>query len=1013
MAILVDNTPREDGRQSIKSQVSDIQEARNYLKGQNTILTSSAESYNRGQNTFDKNFKDFNDALETLTENIKKKSESTTKADKEEAKAIQRFLSSIGMSEDSMNKLSQQAKLISAKFKDMYENGNASGESLVDMIHALDDTTESLGAYAGIIEELNNSQTKFTKKVKDNIKELSDSFKIQQEKNRRARSDEKTEYMSKQKIAGQDVGKAVKEEIGKLGDNLGQLMNTLNINKIAEKVAVSAKQQLQGELQTNYNLNKNEFEKFKHDLYGQIDTSIYTTEEVNKAMETLNTTALGNTQTATKYFNDIIRGQKVLGLTSETQQQLLKLGNITGRNELAFYQGTVAKFLNSSLGLNKQQLNELVQMNANLATQAADLGIATEEFEKMNVTESGAMEKTATGFGSKFTQMESTLLANTNTTASLLGMDSGELSERLARGESLIDILKSGAGSSEAINVLRNGSVADQTRMFEFAKEAWGVDTNTWSVLRVIAQQTEELNDNLLTATEASAQDTEKVVEEATKKQTESLTILQKAVNSATNWINDKIPWTVEATLASILVGVTTIIGLLKIGGNISEISKSLLKDGDTKLNIAKSLFGANSALGGTKGISKWSWGNGTVSKVAKVGGAIGIASGLIGGVSDLISMQGSENSGFGSAMRGFFLGTGSKQKTSEENAQSFLGNAGKWGAIGAGVGTFIGGPLGTLIGGGLGAVAGGIASLVGINRDNKRLQEEQKSSLNEIKQNTATTAYNTSAGTIGAVYRYRGTDNYSSSIGAIGNISGGGYCGYIARGPIGAMEDAGKPITSYWRQKRTYKATDGKWYTDEHNGADFGASEGTPLYSNATGTVTMNFTEKSGANIVGVTDSSGYTHIYAHMREKSPLKVGTNINKGDFVGYVGKTGKVTGAHLHYTVLRPGEDARKNYWKLENTVDPGPFVSSSIFNGDASTVVSSANSSNINSSVVQDIIGRKSSLITLENIGSISGPVVNSITDLKQTIIDLSNRTEQNEKILNMLTNRTQESPIV
>lgn len=995
--INVDNTPKEDGRRSVKVQSSEIKQAQNDLDYQNSILQQSVNKYYSQSSEIEDNYSKLNASIKTLTDNIKK-------LNKDSQSDINGFLKIIGLSEKQLTSFSNEYDRTFQSFKKMTNEQNATGEQFVTTVKAMETMTDELGDLGGLIQKVNKNFKNLDDATKKRLQNEANELRSRRDEFRRSAETEIDKYMRNQKVANESVGKAIKEEIGKLGDNLSQLVNTLNINKIANQVAVSAKQQLQGELQTNYNISGKEFESFKKDLYGQIDTSIYSNEEVVAAMQTLNTTALGNTQTATKYFNDIIRGQKVLGISSEAQQQLLKLGNVTGRNELAFYQGTVVKFMNSSLGLNKQQLNELVQMNANLALQAADLGITSEEFNRANLVASAALERTEKGAGSRMTGAESFLLANTEASASLLGIDSGELSRRLNNGESFTDILRtSGAGAQQAMNAFRNGDTATITRMREYASNAWGADnSDIWSTLRVLSTQTDEFNKNYQTALQSTEQDLKKAWKEETDRQVESLNIIQREVNKIANFFDSKIPWTFAPLLTAIGVGVATIVNLMRVGGNIKEILAGLGKNGSVGL--------LGSSAGGK--ISGWLGASAGLGKLTN-GVALGAGGGLIGGVIDSFIMQGSTGKGWAlDALRGFGLGTGSLEKTNLQNAMSVGANSLKWGALGAGIGSIIPG-VGTVVGGAIGALGGVIAGIWGTTKENKKLQEEQNEKLNSIETNTSKTAYNTAKDNIGIVYRYRGTDNYSS-MGAIGSISGGSYSGHIANGPIGAMEDAGKPITSYWKQKRTYKDTKGVWHTDIHNGADFYVPEGTPLYSNATGTVTMNLTEKSGANIVGVTDAAGYTHLYAHMQSKSPLKVGTTINRGQFVGYSGKTGKVTGPHLHYTVLRPGEDARRNYWVLSNTVDPGPFVSSSIFNGDASSVISNANKASFTANgVATDILGKNSSIVKLESVGGISGPIVNSISDLKQTIIDLSNKTDRNEKILNMLTNKPIESPVV
>ncbi|MCK9198878.1 MAG: peptidoglycan DD-metalloendopeptidase family protein, partial [Bacilli bacterium] len=108
----------------------------------------------------------------------------------------------------------------------------------------------------------------------------------------------------------------------------------------------------------------------------------------------------------------------------------------------------------------------------------------------------------------------------------------------------------------------------------------------------------------------------------------------------------------------------------------------------------------------------------------------------------------------------------------------------------------------------------------------------------------------------------------------------------------------SGSSITSPYGKIRTIN---GK--TSPHTGIDYGVAGGTPIPSTVSGTVTQSISGNTGfGNHVRITDQFGTEHIYAHMRNKSPLKVGTKVHPGTIIGAVGTTGNSTGNHLHYQV---------------------------------------------------------------------------------------------------------------
>lgn len=85
------------------------------------------------------------------------------------------------------------------------------------------------------------------------------------------------------------------------------------------------------------------------------------------------------------------------------------------------------------------------------------------------------------------------------------------------------------------------------------------------------------------------------------------------------------------------------------------------------------------------------------------------------------------------------------------------------------------------------------------------------------------------------------------------------------------------------------------------HRGVDYGSPIGAPIYATADGKVTYSGMKSSYGNTVVLQHGKKFSTLYAHMSkiaEKS--KSGARVKQGDVIGYVGKTGRVTGVHLHY-----------------------------------------------------------------------------------------------------------------
>jgi hypothetical protein len=89
------------------------------------------------------------------------------------------------------------------------------------------------------------------------------------------------------------------------------------------------------------------------------------------------------------------------------------------------------------------------------------------------------------------------------------------------------------------------------------------------------------------------------------------------------------------------------------------------------------------------------------------------------------------------------------------------------------------------------------------------------------------------------------------------------------------------------------------------HNGVDFAAPPGTPVYVAAEGTVKSVGGGGPCGNMVQVTHSNDYTSAYCHLsRFASGLHPGQHLESRQLVGYVGSTGRTTGPHLHFAVKR-------------------------------------------------------------------------------------------------------------
>ena len=84
------------------------------------------------------------------------------------------------------------------------------------------------------------------------------------------------------------------------------------------------------------------------------------------------------------------------------------------------------------------------------------------------------------------------------------------------------------------------------------------------------------------------------------------------------------------------------------------------------------------------------------------------------------------------------------------------------------------------------------------------------------------------------------------------------------------------------------------------HTGTDIAAPEGTPVKAASDGKVILSGHDYFyTGNMVIIDHGQGLQTIYAHLKE-AKVKAGDVVKQGDVIGLVGKTGRATGAHLHW-----------------------------------------------------------------------------------------------------------------
>lgn len=154
-------------------------------------------------------------------------------------------------------------------------------------------------------------------------------------------------------------------------------------------------------------------------------------------------------------------------------------------------------------------------------------------------------------------------------------------------------------------------------------------------------------------------------------------------------------------------------------------------------------------------------------------------------------------------------------------------------------------------------------------------------------------------------LYRYEQDDEKSvlnglyNKDGKSNNASGVGYplSAIHVSSPFGRRLD---PFTGRWKS---------------HQGVDYRARTGTPVYAVAAGTVISARYNGGYGNEVRIQHPSGLITQYAHLSSISS-RVGQTVKRGQVIGRVGSTGRSTGAHLHFGLISGGKYINPNNLRM-------------------------------------------------------------------------------------------------
>jgi len=117
----------------------------------------------------------------------------------------------------------------------------------------------------------------------------------------------------------------------------------------------------------------------------------------------------------------------------------------------------------------------------------------------------------------------------------------------------------------------------------------------------------------------------------------------------------------------------------------------------------------------------------------------------------------------------------------------------------------------------------------------------------------------------------------------------------------------AGHPVKKGWISSGFGRRTDPfSGRIANHLGVDFAGKEGSEIIAVAAGVVTFSGTKFGYGNLVEISHGSGYFTRYGHCKDLI-VQVGDLVKGGDVIATIGSTGRSTGPHVHFEVLKGGK----------------------------------------------------------------------------------------------------------
>lgn len=310
--------------------------------------------------------------LESSIGNTKSILDTMTQIEKTLEKSDKLAKSMTDRQQQSYKEAKTNAELLKQTLEKVKDTGVLSQNELSQLIKDTESTTKSaVKALQLIISRTEGLTDDMGKKIHINVEAINTAIKASNEiiiKNKQ----EFDELEKKINRTQDSLAKGIGETFTKAGSQLSKLANMFNLQSIANNTAeqsARSKLAIQREVTSQLGLGSNtSFESFKNSLNDSLKSinsdmgNLFNADDLNTYMSNLSQYGITSIEMAQQQLKATIMGNKYLGVSAETQQQVFKYMKRTNNNDaMNEHNRMVVGLLNSQLGISKQQLDVLMQ----------------------------------------------------------------------------------------------------------------------------------------------------------------------------------------------------------------------------------------------------------------------------------------------------------------------------------------------------------------------------------------------------------------------------------------------------------------------------------------------------------------------------------------------------------------------------------------------------------------------------------------------------------------------------